>query len=54
MKEKRNTQELNARGKGWGGGQKQNIDINDAYRCCALPRMRLCTRISNVEIANTE
>jgi hypothetical protein len=28
--------------------------MDDAYRCCTLPRMRRCARTSNVDIANTE
>jgi hypothetical protein len=26
----------------------------DAYRCCTLPRMRMCARTSNIKITNTE
>jgi hypothetical protein len=26
----------------------------DACRCCILPKMRLCARTSNMEIAKTE
>jgi hypothetical protein len=54
-REKRNTQEGNAVGKRVGGAGKQNrVEMYDAYRCCTLPKMRMCARTSNIKITNTE